>query len=58
MKSTFCTHRINNIDYHRNGYVSYENSVKATAEFTKAIKLDPEFARARAWIVCSMAGMW
>ena len=51
-------HLLRGLDYHRNGYGSYDSSVKATAEFTKAIEIDPEFARARAWICCSMASMW
>jgi len=51
-------HLLRGLAYHKNGYTSYDNFVKATAEFTKAIELDPGFARARAWIVCSKAGMW
>ncbi len=46
------------LKYHKNGYGSYDDCANATAEFTKAIELDPGFARARAWIVCSKASMW
>lgn len=51
-------HLLRGLAYHKNGYASYDSSAKATAEFTKAIELDPGFARARAWIECSKAGMW
>ena len=51
-------HLLRGLTYHRNGHTSHENSLKATEEFTKAIELDPGFARARAWIICSSASMW
>ncbi|MCH8106268.1 MAG: winged helix-turn-helix domain-containing protein [Proteobacteria bacterium] len=51
-------HLLRGLSYHKNGYVSYDNYVKAFEEFTRAIELDPKFARARAWILCAEASMW
>jgi adenylate cyclase len=51
-------HLLRGLAHHRNGHTSYENFLTATQEFTKAIELDPGFARARAWIICSTASMW
>ncbi len=51
-------HLLRGLAYHKNGYASYDNSVKAYEEFKRAVELDPQFARARAWIVCAQAGLW
>lgn len=51
-------HLLRGLSYHKNGYASYHNYVKAFEEFTQAINLDPRFARARAWILCTKASMW
>ena len=51
-------HLLRALSYHKNGTVSYDDEVKATSELEQAIALDPNFARARAWIVCTKSGMW
>ena len=51
-------HLLRGLAYHKNGYTSYDNYLKATEEFTRAIELDPGFARARAWILCASASLW
>lgn len=51
-------HLLRGLAFHKNGYTSYENYSKASKEFAKAIELDPHFARARAWKICSKANMW
>lgn len=51
-------HFLRGIDCHKNGYVSFDNYVRANEEFTRAIELDPVFPRARAWAVCATASMW
>lgn len=51
-------HLLRGLSYHKNGHVSYDNSLRAAREFEQAIALDPVFARARAWIVCSRASAW
>jgi len=51
-------HLLRGLSLHKNGAVSYDIEAMATAEFARAIELDPGFARARAWIICSKAGMW
>ncbi len=51
-------HLLRGLAYHKNGYTSYDNYARAFEEFTNAIELDPQFARARAWIVCAQASMW
>jgi adenylate cyclase len=51
-------HLLRGLHYHRNGYMSFENFRRARKEFQKAIDIDPEFARARAWVVCADAALW
>jgi adenylate cyclase len=51
-------HLIRGLNYHKSGYTSRENFEKATSEFTKALDLDPDFSRARAWRICSSASLW
>jgi TolB-like protein/Flp pilus assembly protein TadD len=51
-------HLLRGLTYHKNGNISYENHLRASAEFNRAIELDPIFPRARAWAVCATASMW
>ena len=51
-------HLLRGLAHHKNGHISYENHIKASEEFTRAIALDPKFPRARAWAVCASASMW
>lgn len=51
-------HLLRGLSYHKNGTVSYDDEVRATQELEQAIALDPNFARARAWIICTKSGMW
>jgi TolB-like protein len=51
-------HLLRGLSAHKNGYTSKENFNFASQEFSKAIELDPDFARARAWLICSTSNMW
>lgn len=51
-------HLLRGLAWHKNGYASQQSFDKASEEFSKAIALDPNFARARAWLICSSANMW
>jgi adenylate cyclase len=51
-------HLLRGLDLHKNGYTSQQSFSKASIEFSKAIAIDPNFARARAWLICSTANMW
>jgi len=35
-----------------------DDSIKAVEMFTKAVELDPGFARAHAWLACATANLW
>ena len=43
------------LEYHRKGSIAGENNKKALELFTRAIELDPQYARAYAWRTCSLA---
>lgn len=51
-------HLLRGLSLHKNGYTSKDNFNIASQEFSKAIELDPDFARARAWLICSTQNMW
>lgn len=51
-------HLLRGLALHKNGYTSEQSFNIASEEFTKAISIDPNFARARAWLICSTANMW
>lgn len=51
-------HLLRGLALHKNGYTSQQSFCKASEEFSKAIAIDPNFARARAWLICSSANMW
>jgi TolB-like protein/Tfp pilus assembly protein PilF len=51
-------HLLRGLSAHKNGYTSKNNFTIASLEFSKAIELDPDFARARAWLICSTSNMW
>lgn len=51
-------HLLRGLLLHKNGFVSSKNFDIASKEFSKAIELDPSFARARAWLICSTQNMW
>jgi adenylate cyclase len=41
------------LDFHKSGWNTKEAAVKAVEMFTKAVELDPGFARAHAWLACA-----
>ena len=41
------------LDFHKSGRTSYEDAVQAVEMFTKAVEIDPGFARAHAWLACA-----
>ena len=43
------------LDFHKRGGVKKENAEKAVEYFSKAIEVDPNYARAYAWQACSTA---
>ncbi len=51
-------HLLRGLAAHKNGFTSKNNFNIASKEFSKAIELDPNFARARAWLICSASNMW
>lgn len=51
-------HLLRGLAAHKNGYTSKDNFKIASQEFSKAIELDPSFARARAWLICASQNMW
>lgn len=51
-------HLLRGLSAHKNGYTSKNNFNIASKEFSKAIELDPNFARAHAWLICSTSNMW
>lgn len=51
-------HLLRGLAAHKNGFTSKNNFKIASQEFSKAIELDPDFARARAWLICSASNMW
>jgi TolB-like protein len=51
-------HLLRGLALHKNGYTCQQSFNKASEEFRKAIALDPNFARARAWLICSSSNMW
>ncbi len=46
------------LDFHKSGRTTREEAVQAVEMLTKAVELDPEFARAHAWLACASAGLW
>ena len=46
------------LDFHKSGRISMDDSIKAVEMFTKAVELDPGFARAHAWLACATANLW
>lgn len=46
------------LDFHKGGRNSYEDAVQAVEMLTKAVELDPGFARAHAWLACASATAW
>lgn len=62
LRSTSCLraydHFLRGLALHKNGYTSEQNFGQASLEFSKAINIDPNFARARAWRICSSSNMW
>ncbi len=46
------------LDFHKSGRISMDDSTKAVEMFTKAVELDPGFARAHAWLACATANLW
>ena len=46
------------LDFHKSGRASKEDAVQAVEMFTKAVELDPEFARAQAWLACASTVLW
>lgn len=51
-------HLLRGLSFQKNGYTNQDDFLLARQEFSKAIELDPTFARARAWLICSTANMW
>ncbi|MFA3789950.1 winged helix-turn-helix domain-containing tetratricopeptide repeat protein [Aliiglaciecola sp. SL4] len=51
-------HFLRGLSAHKNGYTSRNNFEIASQEFSKAVELDPNFARARAWLICATQNMW
>jgi len=41
------------LDLHKSGRINLEERVQAIEMFTKAVELDPGFARAHAWLACA-----
>jgi adenylate cyclase len=41
------------LDFHKSGRNSYEDAVEAVEMLSKAVELDPGFARAHAWLACA-----
>jgi len=46
------------LDFHKGGRNTKEDRVKAVEMFTKAVELDPGFARAHAWLACASFSLW
>tara|TARA_R110000737_G_scaffold61057_2_gene88001 strand:- start:2300 stop:3838 length:1539 start_codon:yes stop_codon:yes gene_type:complete len=51
-------HLLRGLSAQKNGYTCKDNFNIASEEFSKAIELDPNFARARAWLICASSNMW
>jgi adenylate cyclase len=45
------------LDFHKSGRTTREEAVQAVEMLTRAVELDPEFARAHAWLACASAGL-
>jgi adenylate cyclase len=46
------------LDFHKSGRNTKEDAAKAVEMFTKAVELDPGFARAHAWLACASFALW
>ena len=46
------------LDFHKSGRTTREEVVQAVDMLTKAVELDPSFARAHAWLACASSGLW
>ena len=46
------------LGFHKSGRNTKEDAVKAVEMFTKAVELDPGFARAHAWLACASITLW
>jgi adenylate cyclase len=46
------------LDLHKSGRTTLEEAVQAVEMFTKAVELDPGFARAHAWLACASTRLW
>ncbi len=46
------------LKHHRNSLISYEDAKKAYSLFNRAVELEPNYPRALAWSVCSMANLY
>jgi adenylate cyclase len=46
------------LDFHKSGRTSRQEAVQAVEMLTKAVELDPGFARAHAWLACASAGLF
>lgn len=46
------------LDFHKSGRASKEDAAQAVEMLTKAVELDPEFARAQAWLACASTVLW
>jgi adenylate cyclase len=46
------------LDLHKSGDESDDASKRSVEMFSKAVELDPGFARAHAWLACSVSNLW
>jgi adenylate cyclase len=46
------------LDFHKSGRTTRQEAVQAVEMLTKAVELDPGFARAHAWLACASAGLF
>jgi adenylate cyclase len=46
------------LDFHKSGRATKEDAAKAVEMLSKAVELDPEFARAQAWLACASTVLW
>ena len=46
------------LDFHKSDRNTKEDAAKAVEMFTKAVELDPGFARAHAWLACASFALW
>ena len=46
------------LDFHKSGRATKEDAAKAVEMLSKAVELDPDFARAQAWLACAATVLW